>query len=860
MGAPNELCSGGAVTFGPFWLFPRERRLEKDGIPIKLGARALDILLVLAERPGNIVGKAELMARVWPGMAVDDSTLRVHMSGLRRALGDGEDGVQYLANVSGRGYAFVADIYVGATGGGQESTASLTGRENRPSPSSMPGSNLPQALTAFIGRSEELSSLQRLMQSNRMVTLTGIGGIGKTRLAIELGRQLLPNLPGGVWLVDLAPLTNPALVASALGAVIGVTVRDQATALETLAPALAKRPSLVIFDNCEHLVEATAVLAETLLAKAPPLFVLATSRETLRIAPEQVFQVSPLTVPPAGENEIADFGAVALFVARCRAVSYDFQLSDTNVASVSKICRRLEGVPLALEMAAARLPMFGVEGLCTRLDELLDLLKFPQRRRDARHLTLRDTLDWSHGLLDETEAKVFRRLGAFAVSFSLDAMVVVAGANEMDDWETMDVLGQLIEKSLVNVELGEPPRYRLLETLRQFAVEKLEGSGESQRIEEFHANFFAALLERGLSASYSLHQQGSKGRYLLETSNIRKAMDWMLADPSRRNQAIAFAPAAVTILQFSLYQESISYMEQAVDLICDDTAPNAAAWVYYTSAGLLHTADRSLALSRCQRAVELYRRTGERRLADALRLLGRLQAKFGRHEEATGALLEAHALFQRQDRRKDMCDIDTLLGQSARYLGDCVEAKRRYEAVLTYARAVGDHEYERAITGHLAELEFQIGNTDRAIELSLEVVNDLRNASWPEYVNTMRYNVTAYLLAQGRVSEARATATEIFPWLRAAGSFLLRLALMQWGVIAALEQRLTEAALLMGFVDAGFARSGEMMEPTERYTHDQLKLLLQAGLSSAEILARARDAASWTDQEAAAFAQRRLMT
>lgn len=846
------------ISFGPFSLYPGRRWLERDGVPVKLGARSLDILLALVEKAGSVVSKNDLMARIWPDVVVDESALRVHMASLRKALGDGQDGARYLSNVSGRGYAFVADIAAAEAGDAHRASHDgETKSETETAPTNP--TNLPQNLTPIIGRSTELTALWDLADEHRLVTLTGMGGIGKTRLAIELGVVMAPRFAGGVWVIDLAPLTDPSLVPVAAAAVLGVSLTNPEKAVETIAAALTK-PTLLIFDNCEHLVGSAASLIDALLPLAPGLSVIATSQEPLRITPEHVYSVDPLALPPPGSALAHAFGAVELFVARGRAAVRGFQLNDANAPGVAEICRRLEGIPLALEMAAARLPMFGVEGLRGHLNEPMRLLKFSQHAPDVRHRTLRDMVEWSHGLLDETERQVFRRLANFAGSFSLEAAVAVAGAGQGDAWETMDALGRLAEKSLVIVDPGEPPRYYMLETLRVFAFEKLHESGESAANAERHANFFALLMENA-EATDRIEQTGAIfARHASERDNIRAALDWAFADPLRRQRAIAMAGAAVPILYVKSYYEVRRYVDQAI-LLEDEATPPADLARLLTRAGALWSnSDRARALSLSHRAAEIYRRLGSTLLFGPLRQIGLVSSFLGRFDEAKAALIEARAILLQLDQPRPLLMVHSSLGNVARNIGDIEGAKRHYEDAIDLARSVKDTKYELFILLKLAELEFQIGNIDRAVDLGSALLRGVRQDPQGGFLTSALANLTAYILARSNTVAARPYAEDFFTTSKTVGGYELRISIMQWALIGALEGHFANAALLAGFVDNGFKCGGEFKEPTEKHTYDQLKRLLNSAIPAAEHQALEAEGASWTEDEAAGFVLSRLIS
>ena len=357
----------------------------------------------------------------------------VQMTALRKALGDGESGIRYVSTIQGRGYRFIAPVSHSKTSALQKAAPPLrlVGRDHpvrktserlsaAASETTEPDTNLPQRLAAVIGRAAELAELQESIGRNRLVTLVGTDGIGKTRLAVELGWLSTGLFADGVWLIDLAPVTDPAVVTSATATVLGVALRDAEAPVQAIAAAIGKQRWLLIFDNCEHLIAAAAELIEALLERVPGLSVLATSQEILHVAAEQIYRLNPLALPPAAGSvaKIAGFGAVALFVERARAADRRFVLDAGNAAGVAEICRRLDGIPLALEMAAARLPLLGIEGLRARLDERLFMLTTGAHTAETRHRTLRNMVEWSLGLLDPADQRVFRRLAVFAGSFS----------------------------------------------------------------------------------------------------------------------------------------------------------------------------------------------------------------------------------------------------------------------------------------------------------------------------------------------------------------------------------------------------------------------------------------------------------
>src|SRR5580658_1614556 len=399
--------SGVAIAFGPFRLLSARRLLLEGDRPVRLGSRAFDILAALVERAGEVVGIEELIARVWPATFVDEANLKIQVSALRRALGDGQGDNRYVATVVGRGYNFVAPLR-------KEEPP-----QTAPAPKFAPVAphNLPFAATRMIGRDETAAALATQLARQRLVTVVGPGGIGKTTVALAVAERLIGGYEHGVWMVDLAPLRDPGLVPSAVATVLGVEVRTE-DPLAALVAALRDRRVLLLLDTCGYVIDAAAGLAAAVLSGASGVDVLATSREPLGVQGEHVHRLRPLSSPEPSSGltatEAAAFPAVQLFVERVTAIVEDFALTDANAPLVVVICRRLDGLPLAIEFAAPRVEALGVEGLAARLDDNLRRLLGMQRRAAMpRHQTMQAVIDWSYGLLSEDEQRFFRTLGIF---------------------------------------------------------------------------------------------------------------------------------------------------------------------------------------------------------------------------------------------------------------------------------------------------------------------------------------------------------------------------------------------------------------------------------------------------------------
>jgi DNA-binding winged helix-turn-helix (wHTH) protein len=365
------------LRFGPFWLSRQRREVRAEAGPVPMGARAFDVLVTLLDRAGRLVTKNELLDLVWPGQAVEENNLHVQIAALRRALSPHQALVQ---TVPGRGYRYIGEV---------------TGQPDTPPPPVVPEatSNLPAPIGRLIGRESELRELQGLLAANRLVTITGASGIGKTRLVLALGHAVAKQFPAGVWLINLAPLATPDLVQAAVITALGLRVGETGRLFEAIA-ATFKQPALLLFDNCEHQLDPVSTLVVGLLRNCPAISVVTTSQEPLRVESEMVYRLDPLALPPRGAKEVGGFGAVALFIRRAESADRRFKFSPETSAMVVEICRALDGIPLALEMAAARVPALGLAGLKTRLDERLRLFTAGARTAEARHRTLRDMVAW----------------------------------------------------------------------------------------------------------------------------------------------------------------------------------------------------------------------------------------------------------------------------------------------------------------------------------------------------------------------------------------------------------------------------------------------------------------------------------
>jgi predicted ATPase/DNA-binding winged helix-turn-helix (wHTH) protein len=558
------------VEFGRFRFAPHRRELFADGRSIEIGGRAFDVLMALVEARGAVVGKDALMRRVWPDRVVEENNLQAHISALRAAFG-ADRGL--IRTVSGRGYQFTGEIRVLSASADGRAGAGLAGAESN---STLPPTNLPEPVSEVIGRDTEVEEVSDLVGAHRLVTLTGLGGIGKTRLALAVARRLLPEFADGVWLAEFSPLSDPGLAPVTVAAAVGLELGGGEVSARRVAEALAGRPLFLVLDTCEHVIAAAAALAEAVLRAGSAVRIIATSREPLRAEGEQIYSVPPLAVPAAEGDNPWQYGAVRLFLERARAAEPHFA-RDRHLAIIAAICRRLDGMPLAIELAAARAAALGIEELSIRLDDRFRLLSGGRRTALPRHQTLRATLDWSYELLPDPERLVLRRLAIFAGFFSLEAAGAVTASAEIAPSDVIDGVSGLVAKSLVAVEIdGTVARYRLLDTTRLYALEKLASLGELDDIARRHAEYYRAAFAHAETESESQPQSDWLAMYGRHLDNVRAALDWAFSPAGDLQIGVALTIVVVPLwVQLSLLGECHERVARALAALEGDEAATA---------------------------------------------------------------------------------------------------------------------------------------------------------------------------------------------------------------------------------------------------------------------------------------------
>ncbi|MBV4487137.1 helix-turn-helix transcriptional regulator [Pseudomonas sp. SWRI153] len=557
--SPNQ-----AIAFGPYRIHPGQRLLLEGQQPLRLGRRAMDILLILLAHAGEVVSKQQLMAGVWPDSVVEDINLRVHMAALRKALGDGQNGQRYIVTVAQRGYSFVAPVV-------------LDSIEQKPAVA-VAGHNLPLRRTRMIGRQPVVDHLIAQLPRRRCITLIGPGGIGKTTVALRVAEQLIGQYRDGIRLVDLAPIADPALIGSHLATLLDLSAPD-ADAQTYLINGLRERQMLLLIDNCEHLIDAVASLSEQILRAAPEVHILATSRESLRAEGEFVQRLEPLDCPstttPMDPVQALGFAALQLFVERATAARENFELSPAQLPQAIEICRRLDGIPLALELAAAQVSALGIDGLLKHLREGLPPLSAGQHSSAERHLTLRATMDWSFNLLNDCEQTCLRRLGIFRGSFTLASAAAVVIGQQIEPGAVFTAVTQLVAKSLLCVEVGdEDVFYRLLDTTRHYSLEKLEQAAELGETRQRHAERCLTLMLQAQSDWDNTPTVLWMERYARVLEDLRAALDWSLNGPGPDELGIELAAASAPLWQeLSLLRDYSRYVRRALSLLEETAEP-----------------------------------------------------------------------------------------------------------------------------------------------------------------------------------------------------------------------------------------------------------------------------------------------
>ncbi len=688
-----------AFVFGPFRLPLDVELLYRDGEAVALERQAVRLLRYLVSNRDRVVTKQELLDALWPDTFTTDSVLKRLVSITRAALGDDAKEPRYLRTYHGRGYQFVGAVTVDDADGARDRRADTDPGSRTAVTQEVRPTNLPHAVTSFVGRASEVAGVREALASSRLVTLVGPGGIGKTRLGVEAARHAFADHPDGVWLVELASLSDPALVPHAVAAVLGVRERPECALLDTLAAWLANKRLLLVLDNCEHLVDACAALVERLLPAAANLRVLATSREALDIDGEAV-----RPVPALGSE------AVRLFVDRARAAKAGFAPTPDDEAAIARLCSALEGIPLSIELAAARVRAFAVEELLSRVSDRFSLLA---RGRDhgGRHRALRATIDWSYDLLSAEERSLFARLSVFAGGWTKESAGSVTQHSALSTQHSLD---RLVDRSLVVAD-REGARYRMLETIREYAREKLVESGEETRVRAAHRDWVLGLAEEASAAWSRPGVAGFYARLEAEHDNVRAALRWSLE--TRNFETYARLCIALRLFWDARghWGESARWLAEALAVRGELPPSLRASVAYIAGAQASRLGDLSGANALVEEALELQRGLGER-TATAMSLwhLGLIATAMGEYDRAETVLGESLTLSREAADELRVAMALAGLGYVTMERGRYEDAERLYGESLDLNRRLGHDTNVRLALHNLGDLAARRGDLDRA--------------------------------------------------------------------------------------------------------------------------------------------------
>jgi predicted ATPase/DNA-binding winged helix-turn-helix (wHTH) protein len=769
-----------------------QRVLLIDGDPAPLGPKAFDVLCSLIERHDRVVTKDELLDLAWPGLVVEENNLAQQVSVLRRLLGAGA-----IATIPGRGYRLTLEVQRRLPDGSAVPAHPTTpAAATAPSPSRR--TNVPAAFEPAIGREADVERIVASLRAHPLVSIIGPGGIGKTRLAQEVARALVAQGEfEGVWWVDLAPVASGEALGRAVASAAGLQL-EEGSAGERIAAALHGSHVALVLDNCEHLADEAAQLVHVLLERVPGVRLLATSQVPLRVAGEHVYRVDPLEMPSASSNleDARRFAAVELLERRARASDRRFALEAAALPQAIELCSRLDGNPLAIEMVARRLPALGFDAILSHLGQRLSWMRGAQ---DApkRQQTLEDALAWSHALLTPEEQSAFRRLAVFSASFSLEAAVRLAGQDDWSEWTAVDALSALVDKSLVQAEGGGSPRYRLLETARMFARQRLAESDEEAAVVRRHGEAMAAIADRLMRDYWSHDYDEWFAQALLEYPDLQAAFE--------RGVAGAHAPVAGPIgdclnrIEFAMgVSSAIRARKKAAHALLPHASGRAAAKLWNCLSGWrLIRIDEVPFLAVEESRVAAWRAIDDRfELYAALGALATEHSSLDHRAEALRAVAEAEAIEDPAWPVRYRASLLQYLHSVYIYLADLPRAREVIERYLGLLGGNGSRHNTGYAMSLLAEVDIMQGRLDDAIERSRDACETLRAFGQHGNRGVALRTLGAALILKGDVESARTTAREALALLVRAGHGHKMIA--QAAFHAARKGRCTEAAWLLG--------------------------------------------------------------
>ena len=758
------MTASDVISFGPYRLIPAERLLLKEGDVVDVGNRALDILVALAEAAGEVVSQSQLVARAWPNVVVGEGSLRVTIAGLRKTLGDGQDGVRYISNVTGRGYCFVAQVE-------RSAVSPTTVVPLQPASEGLPTfrDKLPARLARMIGRDGAVEALSKLLASRRFVSVVGPGGLGKTTVAAAVAHAMLDDFGDAVHFVDLSAIKDSNLVPSTVATVLGVMVQAQ-DPLPSLLAFLAGRRILIVLDNCEHVIDAAASLTARLYSDAPNVHLLTTSRESLRVEGEHVHLLPPLSYPAAKDDltaaEALASPAVQLFMERALASGYAETLTDAEAPAVASICRQLDGIALAIELAGSRVGAYGLRGTGDLLRSRFKLLWQGRRSALPRHQTLHAMLDWSYNLLSARDRRVLIRLSIFVGVFTMEAAEAVASDDESGAVEVADAIDSLIDKSLIWVaQIDGATHLRLLDTTRAFTAEKLAQASEAHDIAELHALYYAERQSRnpgqGLESS-----GGGLATLAHHIGNIRAALEWSFSRDGDPAIGVRLAAASASLFNdLSLLVECRRWCEQALSAQSNSETDGPTrlalqeALAFSTMFSQGNGEDVRLAIDEGLRLAEAL---GDRRRQ--LNLLAGLHIFLTRISDFRGAVTVAQqsvAIAQEIGTPGAIATVEWMLGVAHHLRGDQALGRRHCESGLALAGVADSAEvnffgYDHRIRALIAlsRALWLSGFPDRAAKIARQAIDEAVKRDHPVNLCIALIYTSTVSLWRGDLDEA----------------------------------------------------------------------------------------------------------
>ncbi len=799
-----------SIRVGDFELYPSERMLSAAGKPVELGARAFDLLVVLVENPGRLVTKAALIERVWPRVIVDENNLPAQIAGLRKILG-----AEAIRTVPGFGYRLELPVRsCEAT-----NTAPLPPTdmpelvsvpELVPAPArqaeavlprlSVPRRSWPNRLGPLVGRDSEVREIQAALGGASLVTIVGMAGVGKTRLAQELLACEAAKPGAAVAWVSLGPLRDAQHVPPAIASALGLSLPDGIDGYTALCQALEQLPVLLILDCAEHLTDALATPLAGLISGTQGLRALITSQVPLGIAGEVVYRLAALAVPDpqAPEEEAVGCAAVRLFAQRAAAADRRFELSSANTPVVAQICRRLDGIPLALELAAARVPALGLSALLERLDDRFRLLKLAGRAVDPRHNALHAAFDWSYNLLPPAEQQVFNMLGVFTGSFSLNTAARCVANDAVDVADAVDLIGRLVDRSLVTVLAVDPPRYTLLETARHYALARLVARGELQAARARMAAIVLELIDLAYQEYWSEDEAVWLSRFGPDLDNVRTAIDWALDNDPALGVAL-FGSAWPLFVEMDLYGEGRTRYSQVLALLSDSLPRPRIGRFWEAIAAYDSTRQCDRARYAADLAAAMYAATSDVRA----HYYALMQIAFSWRvdtDAARAALEAARTLEDPAWPTRVLTHGAMTEGALLMSAGRFPEARAAYERAVRLALATSERQ-ALAATVCMVELDIACGNMAAALQLGRPLALSLRHLGRRETRFELLVLTFSALLLTDELGEARSTGAELYELALRIDTSRLYTALDAMALLACKDGRHEVAALIAVYAD-----------------------------------------------------------